>query len=194
MGVRRQRRGGKAGAQGHGPTQCVPASFLQPLPLLPGPSAGGVAWMGASWLSRCQDARATFVAVNNGSTGLGGRSPRAPRGRHADSEAGGCPALRPPGDPGSGLPGASVQVSARPAPPLSPGLLSASIIHSHRGTLSSKPGCPPAHLPTHPYQAWAPAGVHTGHTHNTRAHTANRAGNRSREPCSAGTTPTVGQL
>lgn len=40
-----------------------------------------------------------FVAVNNGPTGLGGMSPWASRGRHADPEAEGCPALCPPGYP-----------------------------------------------------------------------------------------------
>lgn len=39
----------------------------------------------------------------------------ATRGRHADSEAGGCQALRPPGEPRSGLPGTLLQVSAHHA-------------------------------------------------------------------------------
>lgn len=52
-----------------------------------------------------------FVAVNNGLTGLLGGNTQEPRGRHADPEAGGYPALCPAGDRRSVLPGTSLQVS-----------------------------------------------------------------------------------
>lgn len=64
----------------------------------------------------------SFVAVNNGPTALLGKSSREPGGRHADPEAGGCPVLRPPGDPRGRLPGISLQVSERLARPQTPPL------------------------------------------------------------------------
>lgn len=96
------------------PGVAPPPSFSPPL------GWKGVVWTGARATSKhcCQDTKGwmAFVAVNNGLTSLLGRSTQEPKGRHAEPEAGGCPALHPPGDPRSGLPGISLQVSAYPSP------------------------------------------------------------------------------
>lgn len=119
MELRIQRRNSKAsfGSEAHVGIQEggqgspePPATQVWPC-LLHSASAGvgGVVWPVARATNSI--AMVAFVAVNNGLTGLLGRSAQEPRGRYADPEAGGYPALYPPGDPRSGLPGTSLQVS-----------------------------------------------------------------------------------
>lgn len=86
--------------------------------LLSAPRRGqeGVTWMGARLPAALPGHPEWSLLLNNGLTGLLGRSTQEPRGRHADPEAGGYPVLCPPGDPRSGLPATSLQVSAHPTP------------------------------------------------------------------------------
>lgn len=131
--------------------------------------------MGASRPSCCQDTGVAFVAVNNGPTGLGGRSPQARRGRHADPEAAGCLALCSPGDPGSGFPSASLQVSTCCPVPL-PQFAS----HQPQSVSIKAPLLTwllPAPIPSHPCLAWDLAGVGAGHVvvHACTAQPASRA-------------------
>lgn len=97
---------------------------LRPKPPRCGPtSCQSLSWGRREWLGwepgdqwRCQDTENGLCCCNNGLTGLLGRSTQESRGRHADPEAGGYPVLCPPGDPRSGLPATSLQVSAHPTP------------------------------------------------------------------------------
>lgn len=126
-GPREEEVGAPGRAQGAWGSRPPPHSCLPP----PGPailpsSAGGgrelSGWGPALASTVARTPRVAFVAVNNGPTGLPGMSPWGPRGRHADPAAGGCPALRPPGDPRSRFPSTSVQVGECPPRPHAPPL------------------------------------------------------------------------